>query len=109
MTREAALVVSGAGTGAPLPRAKRPVRSWPGPGQCPHQVAMTAGDAVIMAYVPARDCAGDAPSQRQLGAQFGVSRARVAALVSPLSGTPGAAAASPARCRQKVQAGARTR
>jgi hypothetical protein len=48
---------------------------------------MTADDAVIIAYLHARDCVGDAPSQRQLAAQFGVSRARVATLVSPLNGT----------------------
>ena len=59
----------------------------PLPGQCPHQVAMTADDAVVSAYLHGRDCDGDTPSQRQLAAQFGVSRARVAALVGPLNGT----------------------
>jgi len=65
-----------------------PGQAGPEPGHCPHQVAMTADDAVISAYLHARDCVGDTPSQRQLAAQFGVSRARVAALVSPLNGTP---------------------
>lgn len=62
-------------------------RDAPVPGRCPHQVATTADDAVVSAYLHARDCDGDTPSQRQLAAQFGVSRARVAALVSPLNGT----------------------
>lgn len=62
-------------------------RPEPLPGHCPHQVAMTADDAVIIAYLHGRDCDGDAPSQRQLAAQFGVSRARVATLVGPLNGT----------------------
>ena len=58
----------------------------PWPDQCRHQVAMTADDAVVNAYLHSRDCDGEAPSQRQLAAQFGVSRSRVAALVSPLNG-----------------------
>lgn len=48
---------------------------------------MTADEAVVSAYLHGRDCVGDTPSQRQLAVQFGVSRARVAALVGPLSGT----------------------
>jgi hypothetical protein len=48
-------------------------------------------DAVMSAYLHGRDCDGEAPSQRQLAAQFGVSRARVATLVSSLNGTPGTA------------------
>jgi hypothetical protein len=32
-------------------------------------------------------CDGDIPSQRQLATQFGVSRAKVAALVGSLNGT----------------------
>ena len=70
---------------------------------------MTADDAVIMAYLHARDCVGDTLSQRQLAAQFGVSRARVAALVSPLSGTPDLASSQPGAVPAKVQTGARTR
>jgi hypothetical protein len=61
-------------------------RAGPQPGQCPHQVAMTADDAVVSAYLHGRHCDGDAPSQRQLAAQFGVSRARVAALIGSLNG-----------------------
>lgn len=38
-------------------------------------------------YLHGRDCEGDAPSQRQLAAQFGVSRAKVANLVSSFNGT----------------------
>ena len=40
-----------------------PGQAGPPPGHCPHQVAMTADDAVISAYLHARDCVGDAPSQ----------------------------------------------
>jgi biotin operon repressor len=39
---------------------------------------MTADDAVVSAYLHGRDCDGEASSQRQLAAQLGVSRARVA-------------------------------
>jgi hypothetical protein len=58
----------------------------PLPGHCRHQVAMTADDAVVGAYLHGRDCDGDTPSQRQLSAQFGISRAKVASLVGPLNG-----------------------
>jgi hypothetical protein len=54
---------------------------------CPHEVAMTADEAVVSAYLHGRDCEDDAPSQRQLATQFGVSRAKVATLVSSLNGT----------------------
>jgi hypothetical protein len=47
---------------------------------------MAADDAVVSAYLHGRDCNGEAPSQRQLAAQFGISRARAAALVGPLNG-----------------------
>jgi uncharacterized protein DUF2637 len=59
----------------------------PWPGQCPHRVAMTADDAVVSAYLHGRDCDSETPSQRQLAAQFGVSRARVATLIGPLNGS----------------------
>jgi hypothetical protein len=62
-------------------------------GQCPHQVAMTADDAVISAYLHSRDCYGDTPSQRQLAAQFGLSRAKVATLIGSLNGNSGPSAA----------------
>jgi hypothetical protein len=45
---------------------------WLGPLRC---TDATAADAVVSAYLHACDCAGDAPSQRQLAAQFSVSRA----------------------------------
>jgi hypothetical protein len=67
-------------------------RAGPRAGQCPHQVAMTADDAVVSAYLHGRDCDGDTPSQRQLAAQFSISRGRVATLIGSLNGhsDPGA-------------------
>jgi Protein of unknown function (DUF2637) len=56
-------------------------------GQCPHQVAMSAEDAVITAYLHARDCLGEPVSQRHLSATFGVPRPKVATLVGTLNGT----------------------
>jgi hypothetical protein len=50
---------------------------------CPHRVVWTVNDAVIQAFLHARDCMGEAPSQRQLAKQFEVSRPRVAELVTP--------------------------
>jgi hypothetical protein len=50
---------------------------------CPHRVVWTVNDAVIQAFLHARDCMGDAPSQRQLAKQFEISRSRVAELVAP--------------------------
>jgi hypothetical protein len=69
-------------------RGVRTGNSHPGPrlGQCPHQVAKTADDAVISAYLHGRDCDSEAPSQRQLAVQFGLSRANVATLIGPLNG-----------------------
>ena len=55
--------------------------------QCPHQVAMTAEDAIVAAYLHARDCLGQPVSQRQLSATFGVPRPKVATLVGTLNGT----------------------
>lgn len=54
--------------------------------QCPHAVAVTVGEAVAAAYLHGRDCLGEAPSQRQLAAAFGLPRQRVAALVGSLNG-----------------------
>jgi hypothetical protein len=54
--------------------------------QCPHTPASSADEAVIRAFLHGRDCAGQPPSQRQLSAAFGVSRAKVAALVGSLNG-----------------------
>lgn len=69
-------------------RSGSPDHGQAGPrlGHCPHQVAMTADDAVISAYLHSRDCYGDTPSQRQLAAQFGLSRAKVATLIGSLNG-----------------------
>ena len=56
-------------------------------GQCPHRVAMSAEDAVVTAYLHARDCLGEPVSQRQLSATFGVPRPKVATLIGTLNGT----------------------
>jgi len=56
-------------------------------GQCPHQVAMSAQEAIVAAYLHARDCLGEPMSQRQLSATFGVPRPKVATLVGTLNGT----------------------
>lgn len=55
--------------------------------QCPHGVAMSADDAIVAAYLHARDCLAEPVSQRQLSATFGVPRPRVATLVGALNGT----------------------
>jgi hypothetical protein len=52
--------------------------------QCPHGVAVTAEDAVVQAFLHARDCVETPLSQRHLAAAFGVSRPKVAELVGPL-------------------------
>lgn len=52
--------------------------------QCPHGVAATAEDAVVQAYLHARDCAAEPLSQRHLATAFRLSRPRVAELISPL-------------------------
>ena len=56
-------------------------------GQCPHQVAMSAEDAIVAAYLHARDCLSEPVSQRQLSATFGVPRAKVATVIGTLNGT----------------------
>jgi hypothetical protein len=50
-------------------------------------VAATADEAVVNAYLHGRDCNGNTPSQRQLAAQFRVSRAKVATQVGSINGT----------------------
>jgi Protein of unknown function (DUF2637) len=55
-------------------------------GQCGHRVAGSADEAVVQAFLHGRDCLGSQPSQRQLAASFGVSRAKVAALVASPNG-----------------------
>ena len=52
--------------------------------RCPHGVAASAEDAVVQAFLHARDCAQMPLSQRHLAAAFGVSRPKVAELVGPL-------------------------
>ncbi len=64
----------------------RRARAGAEPGHCPHRVASSANEAVIRAFLHGRDCAGQPPSQRQLSAAFGVSRAKIAALVASLNG-----------------------
>jgi Protein of unknown function (DUF2637) len=53
-------------------------------GQCPHGVAATAEEAVVQAFLHARDCAEAPLSQRHLATAFGLSWPKVAELVSPL-------------------------
>ena len=55
-------------------------------GRCPHQVAGSADEAVVQAFLHGRDCLDRPPSQRHLASQFGVPRTKVAALVSSLNG-----------------------
>jgi predicted XRE-type DNA-binding protein len=47
-------------------------------------VAATAEEAVVQAFLHARDCTEAPVSQRHLATAFGLSRPRVAELVSPL-------------------------
>ena len=53
-------------------------------GQCPHGVAATAEEAAVQAFLHARDCTEEPLSQRHLATAFGLSRPKVAELVSPL-------------------------
>jgi len=57
-----------------------------GAGPCGHTVAGTAEENVVQAYLHARDCEGQVPSQRSLAARFGISRPKVAELVGALNG-----------------------
>jgi Protein of unknown function (DUF2637) len=52
--------------------------------QCPHAVAATVEEAVVLAFLHARDCAEAPLSQRHLATAFGLSRPKVAELVGPL-------------------------
>jgi predicted XRE-type DNA-binding protein len=47
-------------------------------------VAATAEEAVVQAFLHARDCTEESLSQRHLATAFGLSRPKVADLVSPL-------------------------
>ncbi len=53
---------------------------------CPHGVARTADEAIVNAWLHARDCLGEPLSQRQHAATWGVPRTKVAALVGSLNG-----------------------
>jgi hypothetical protein len=53
---------------------------------CPHGVASSAEEGVELTWLHGRDCLDDPPSQRHLAGAFGLSRARVAALVGNLNG-----------------------
>ncbi len=55
-------------------------------GQCPHGVAGSADEAVVLAFLHGRDCLNEKPSQRNLAASFGVHRTKVAELVGSLNG-----------------------
>lgn len=44
---------------------------------CPHGVAATVQEAALNAYLHARDCLGEKPSQRQLAAAFDVDRKKL--------------------------------
>ena len=55
--------------------------------QCPHGVARTVDEAIVNAWLHARDCLGERPVQRQLATAFDVPRTKVAALVGSLNGT----------------------
>jgi len=55
-------------------------------GRCPHGMASTVGEAVVTAFLHGRDCLGQAPSQRQLAASFGLPRTKVAELVGNSNG-----------------------
>ncbi len=57
-----------------------------GAGPCGHTVAGTAEENVVQAYLHARDCEGQVPSQRSLAARFGISRPKVAELVGSVNG-----------------------
>jgi hypothetical protein len=53
-------------------------------GQCLHGVAATVEEAVVQAFLHARDCTEESLSQRHLATAFGLSRPKVAELISPL-------------------------
>jgi hypothetical protein len=72
-----------AGTGS-VPGRAGVVGEGNSANQCPHGVASTAEEAVIQAFLHARDCAQAPLSQRHLATAFGLSRPRVAELVGPL-------------------------
>jgi hypothetical protein len=50
---------------------------------CPHGVAKTPDEAIVNRWLHARDCEGETLSRRQLAADFGMHRDKVAKLVAP--------------------------
>jgi hypothetical protein len=50
---------------------------------CPHGVATTPDEAIVNLWLHSRDCEGTPLSRRQLAADFGVHRDKVAKLVAP--------------------------
>jgi hypothetical protein len=67
-----------------------PSQPEPSPATCGHEVAGTAEENVVRAYLHGRDCLGEVPSQRRLAAAWNVSRPKVATLVGSLNGHGGA-------------------
>jgi hypothetical protein len=69
-----------------LVRGGRPVaprgRSAATVAECPHGVANNPDEAIVNRWLHGRDCEGEAPSRRQLAADFGVHRDKVAKLVA---------------------------
>lgn len=55
------------------------------PVSCGHEHPATADEAIVSAFLHARDCDNEELSQRELARRFGASRARVAELVGPLA------------------------
>ena len=55
-------------------------------GQCPHNVAMSADDAIVAAYLHAHAGPGELVSQRQLSATFGVPRPKWPPWSAPSTG-----------------------
>ncbi|TDC58594.1 DUF2637 domain-containing protein [Actinomadura sp. KC345] len=71
-------LVRSAGSGPDEPSTEPAAATAP---PCPHGVADTVEDAALNAFVHARDCVGEAMSQRQVADRFGLDRKRVGILV----------------------------
>jgi hypothetical protein len=61
------------------PRGQAPATEW----TCPHTPAATPDEAIVTRWLHSRDCEGQALSRRQLAADFGVHRDKVAKLIGP--------------------------
>lgn len=66
--------------GQPRPTADQPPASEK---PCPHGVAASPDEAIVIRWLHGRDCEGEAPSRRQLAADFGMHRDKVAKLIAP--------------------------